>query len=107
MLANSLLRLALDGRISMFFVPPHFTKNKGMRDVDKTTLVNCIGLLTEYWEKHPEVSEIKSLQDKGMEHHPQEDVNESQHSSSSEETTTLGPSTNRFKALLTISDKES
>ena len=29
MLANSLLRLALDGRISMCFLPPQFIKNKG------------------------------------------------------------------------------
>jgi len=31
MLANSLLRLALDGRISMYFIPPQFTKDKGSK----------------------------------------------------------------------------
>lgn len=36
-----------------------------------------------------------------------ENDNVSEHSSSGEETAALGPSTNRFDALLTISDGES
>jgi len=56
--------------------------------------------------KHPEVSEMKSLQDKGMEPQSQEGENVLHSSSSSEETNTLGPTTNRFNALLIISDEE-
>jgi len=38
--ANSLLRLALDGRISMFFVPPQFTKQKGTIIIIKVGVFN-------------------------------------------------------------------
>ena len=57
-------------------------------------------LLIEYWEKHPEVSEMKLLQDKGMmESHSQEIENVPADSSSGEEVATLGPLINRFNAL--------
>ena len=50
---------------------------------------------------------MKSLQDKGMEPRLQENTTALDHSSSSsEESAALGPSTNRFNALLTMSDEE-
>jgi len=98
--ANSLLRLALDGRISMFFVPPQFTKQKGM------IIIINVGVLTvyiEYWEAHPEVSKIKMLQEKGMVF--EKEIVQSLSDSSSEEMPSKPPiRTNRFDALLTLSD---
>lgn len=49
---------------------------------------------------------MKALQDKGMEPHSHENENIPDQSNSSVETVALGPSTNRFNALLTISDEE-
>ena len=49
---------------------------------------------------------MKLLQDKGMEPRLQENETALEHSSSSEEAAALGPSTNRFNALLIISDEE-
>ena len=63
-------------------------------------------VLTGHWEKHPEVSEMSLLQDKGMEPHLQDNEHIPEHSSSCEETVALGPSTNRFNALLTLSNDE-
>ena len=65
-----------------------------------------MAIYLDYWEKHPEVSEMKLLQDKGMKPHLQENVTVLEQSSSSEEAAALGPSTNRFNVLLTISDDE-
>ncbi|XP_065917035.1 guanine nucleotide-binding protein-like 1 isoform X2 [Dysidea avara] len=86
--ANSLLRLALDGRISMFFVPPQFTKQR------------------EYWEAHPEVNKIKTLQDKGMisEKEIVQSFSDSTHSSGEEMPSEPPIHINRFDALLTLHD---
>lgn len=49
---------------------------------------------------------MKSLQDKGMEPQSQQGESVLPSSISSEETVALGPSINRFNALLTMSDEE-
>ena len=98
--ANSLLRLALDGRISMFFVPPQFTKQKGM------IIIINVGVLTfyvEYWEAHPEVSKIKTLQEKGMV--SKKEIVQSLSDSDSDEIPSEPPvRKNLFDALLTLND---
>ena len=82
----------------MCFLPPQFIKNKGTYNICMCYHISTC-LLIEYWEKHPKVSEMKLLQDKGMQPHSQEIENVLEDSSSGEEVATLGPLTNRFNAL--------
>ena len=63
-LANSILRLAADGRISLYFRPPQYSVQAGK--AVNMSLLQCILDLSAEWERHPEVAEMMELQRQGL-----------------------------------------